>query len=247
MPVLNTADKLYLGSSQVSAVYKGTTKTWPAFSPASLSGLVLWLDPAVAPTSTTWTDKSGTNNHVNVVGSPAPVVVTEPTANNQKVVRFTVSEGRIRKIGTGFTNTYTSVHVTRTRNTIGRGLGAIYPGPFNSNCLTGTHSAGYDAFYDDGWVAQDSWPSTPTPWKLYTVVASLAASSEKFYVNGTYKGQKSPSASHGDTIAISGYAEDTAAETCDIDVGEVIFYNRPLTDPERGQIEGYMKTKYGIS
>lgn len=31
MPVLNTADKLYVGSAAVSAVYLRTTRVWPPF------------------------------------------------------------------------------------------------------------------------------------------------------------------------------------------------------------------------
>jgi hypothetical protein len=43
MPVLNTADKLYVGNTAVDRVYQGTTKVWEANLRLKLSGLLSWV------------------------------------------------------------------------------------------------------------------------------------------------------------------------------------------------------------
>ena len=44
MTLLNTAAAVRKGSQVVSRVYAGTTLVWPPFNPASLPGLMVWLD-----------------------------------------------------------------------------------------------------------------------------------------------------------------------------------------------------------
>jgi hypothetical protein len=251
MTQLSTAKALYVGGQPVTAVYAGDTKVWPpkpSFDPKAIPGLALWLDPA-SGIGITWPDKSGLGNNPTIVGSPAPVVVTEPTANNQMVVRFNLNEGRIRIANWSIGMNFTALYVTRTRTSnYGRGLGAIYPGSMGSNMLIGTHTYGLDVMYDDGWLSgYAGWPSTfPLPWRVYSADAQTAGP-ERFWVNGVLKGTKAaPSRGFGNTLAISGYDATLTPESCDIDVGEVFIYDHPLTDAERQSVEGYLTTKYGV-
>jgi hypothetical protein len=49
MPVLNTADAVYLGNTAADAVYLGDTLVWlpaVAWSPTDIPGLLAWIDPA---------------------------------------------------------------------------------------------------------------------------------------------------------------------------------------------------------
>jgi hypothetical protein len=74
MPNLNTADKLRVGTQTVAKVYAGTKQVWPsAWTPASLSGLLWWLDASAlagadGTTVTAWPDGSGKGHACSALG-----------------------------------------------------------------------------------------------------------------------------------------------------------------------------------
>jgi hypothetical protein len=88
MPVLNTADALYLGDRAADAVYLGDALVWssapPAWDPADIPGCVLGLDATDVPSGvvTTWPDRSPMANHL------APYMGT-PTAYGEYVTAST--------------------------------------------------------------------------------------------------------------------------------------------------------------
>src|SRR4249919_3272681 len=101
MPVLNTADKLYLGGTPVAAMYQGATKVWPSWKPSALAGLKLWLDaaPLVSGPLPTWFDLSGNGSNSTLVTDanlPFPPAVRANALNGKPVVRFRINEGRFR-------------------------------------------------------------------------------------------------------------------------------------------------------
>ena len=78
MPLLNTATKVYKGTTPVTKIYKGSVQVWssagvpPAFVPSDLTGLASWYDADDASTFSyssgsvvsQWRDKSGLSRHL---------------------------------------------------------------------------------------------------------------------------------------------------------------------------------------
>jgi hypothetical protein len=252
MPLLNTADAVYLGDQAVDAVYLDGDKIYSPFGPDKIPGLVVWLDPAHAGDLTVqWNDLSGAGNHGLTVGwtagAPSPVMVPN-VLNGHPVVRYVVSQGRTRATGTGLTFDYTILyvgHLSGTTNT-GRLFTSIYPPP---NFLVGIHeSADADLFYDNGWVFQDSVTWTmPSPWKVYGMTGhSTPGFLTTALVDGVVKGTFANGGGVGGTYALSGYDPVNSSETVDGEVAELVIYDRELTDPELAQVNGYLMTKYGL-
>lgn len=253
MPILNTADKLYVGGTAATAVYLGDTKVWPLksseFSPSSLSGLAVWLDAVdVGMITTQWPDKSGLGNHGTVVGPSAPIVRTN-ALNGLPVVGFSVSQGRVRG-HSPVTNEFTLVYLTRMVGpTPGRIFTVTYP---PNNCLVGWHISGGDACFDDAWIRSPTYAAGgpyPSPWRMYGFDMSLTPlRHQQFYIDGVMSGEQSNvGQGFGGTYHLSGYDAVGDNETCDCEVAEMVIYNRKLTDVERQQVETYLRTKWGLA
>jgi len=249
VPVLNTANKVMVGTQAASALYLGTTKVWSsAFDPKSIAGLAVWLDAADVGTITTqWPDKSGLSHHGTIVGSPAPTVQSG-TLNGKAVVRFKVNEGRVRGACPAITYTYTFIYVVRMIGpAVGRVLTTAYPPP---NWLVGFHTSGMDWVYDNNSASSVvGYPPLPTPWKLYTYTADTAlqpSSYSDFYSNGVRLGGLTGGGGVNGLYHLSGYDPAGTQETCDCEVAELLLYDRRLSDVERQQVEGYLRTKWGL-
>jgi hypothetical protein len=220
----------------------------PAFSPDSIAGLSVWFDAAdVGPITTQWPSKTGAN-HGAVLGSPAPVVV--PNAlSGKSVVRFTVSEGRVRVTGSGVTKDYTVAYVGRIAGpTPGRVLCAAYPS--GGNLLFGFWTTYMDVAYATGGAGFFT-PDTRQPWmnawKLYSGDCATPAVAPRFFSDGALLGQHpTPPATDGfgGTLNLSGYGATGTEESCDCEVAEVLLYDRQLSDAERQQVEGYLRAKW---
>jgi hypothetical protein len=258
MALINVADKIYLGSTAVSAVYAGTVKVWPV-DPKSIAGLTVWLDAsqlglangaAVSP----WPDMSGLGNNGAIVGTPPPTVRTN-ALNGMPVVRFTANQGMVRGntslLSSGLPNpgnNFTVIYVARwVGPAAGRILGAIYPAP---NCLVGFHNAGLDSFYDNGWIGSYvAGYSLPSPWVKYGYTGNHNGTNYfgTAYKNGLVFGTKT-TASDGfqANYALSGLDASTGSESSDAEVAEFVMYNRTLTGAERITVETYFSNKWGV-
>jgi hypothetical protein len=253
MPLLNTANKVMLGTQPASKVYLGPTQVWSsALNPKSIPGLTVWLDASTLPLGpvSPWTDMSGLAHHGTIVGSPAPTVVAGLTS---KVVRFIHDQGRVRGnngLASGIPSyNFTMCYVTHMgpANSVGRVFTATYP---PTNYLVGFHTSGYECMYDNGWVNPGvGWPAPPTPWKIYGSDASHDGTNylSRFFINGVGSGTSTGGTGMGQTYNLSGYDATGTQETCDCEVAELLIYSRKLLDAERVQVENYLRTKWGLS
>lgn len=246
--VLNQAEMVYLGIEPVKAVYAGVEKVWPIFSPAKLSGLVIWFD-AVDYTPSSWPNK-GSGSAVNIVGSPAMTI--GPTKNGLPVVRFKPNEGRVRMNGTGIDLNYTCVYVGRMwgLSSGGRIVTAQYP---PSNLLIGYWNFNEDVCYVEGFLMPDARKPQTTNWHMYSLDGEslLPVTHEdykpRFFSNGVFlSGDHGSTGGWKDTFSINGYAPTTIEETCECEIAEVVLYNRKLSDVDRQQVEAYLRDKWGI-
>jgi hypothetical protein len=253
MTLLKDASKLYVGSSTATAVYAGTNKVWSSFNPISLGGLVTWLDAsqlalangaAVSP----WTDMSGNGNHGTIIGTPAPVLKTN-MLNGKPVVRFTISEGRVRRAWPYPIYDWTVIYIVRLWGAnVGRAFSVQYP---PSNLLVGFHSSNADTFYDNGtFLGGVSWASYITdlgrPWRMYTGDSKNTVGT-RFFINGTLIGSAGGTGGFTNGWGMSGYDPTLTPETCDIDVPELLLYDHRLVDADRIAAQNYMATKWGLS
>jgi len=249
MVLLNTADSVYLGSQKVDAVYLGAQEVWSSrFNPSRLSGLVAWLD-AKTYTPGSWPNM-GSGPAITLPGGTAPTVSAN-RLNGLPVVRFKTNEGVVRSTWPYPVHDFTVVYLVRWIGpNVGRAFGAQYP---PSNFLVGFHTSKPDAMYDNGtWmegppVGWNVWASyPPAPWRMYEADCTTGVSS-RFFIDGTLIGSAAVVNGGGLTSgwAISGYG-DTTSETMDIEVAELVLYNRKLSDVERRQVEDYLALKWGL-
>lgn len=117
-----------------------------------------------------------------------------------------------------------------------------------TNWFMGTHAETVDDWFAvSNWVYDGSTPDDQL-WRVYTGVQHTA-SSASFYVNNVYKG--------GTTAAVAGFnglminkgqsiTQNVTAsgEYTYCEIGQILVYNRPLTQTEIGQIYSYFGYTY---
>lgn len=225
------------------------------FEPAFCIPLV--LDPAscdapVGGPVELWPDASGNGHDGVIVGAPVPVL-SPAVLNGLPVVRFAAGQGRLLVSGSGVTLDYTVLYVSRMIGPgVGRVLGAETGG--DQNLVLGYYGSGYEAMFDQAWIGGvpdpeggSPYPPLPTDWRLYEGDRTNAPpSSPRFFIDGVFIGSVSPGVSvggFGDTLTLSGHQ---GGQTCDCEVAEVLVFNRVLSDLERGQLESYLREKWGL-
>jgi hypothetical protein len=249
MALINTADKIYLGSTLASRVYAGATQVWPtasgAFLPTSLAGLRVWLDasqlPQVEAFIYAWPN-------IAPGGDPSPTFVNGgaymslTAVPNRPIVLFERTGGRLRAT-TSVMQDYTITYICRCYS-IGRVFAGRYPE--GSNFIIGHHaSQGMDIMYTG-----TAFIGTPTPltsaWRMYTGDGS-SDGSYRLFVNGPMTGSAATgNAGLNGYWNLSGYSATGDEETATFDIVELLIYNRRLTDTERGQVHTYMTEKWAI-
>jgi hypothetical protein len=256
MTSLTPSTNVFLGEQRVGAFHKGAA-AWPeepVWDPASLPGLILWLDASQLALADgayvdTWPDlttgKVGTN--FNTV--PNRPTMRANALNALPVVRFTPGGGL--RWATGHTSVpglnWTCVFVSRMwGGTAGRVVSGGYP---PANFALGYHGGFEDKSYMEGWTYPDVSRAQTTNWHLYTCAQEGVVGSVKawFYGNGVFlSGDHTVSQGWQDAFHLNGYSPNSGEETCQCEVAEVLFYDRRLSDGERNAAEDYLRTKWGL-
>ena len=239
--LLKDAEKVYIGSEAMTAIYLGATKVWPAeeaWTPASLPGLAVWLDATQTGATAGYWENLGSGPDGEIIGAPLPTVNTN-ALNGLPVMRFKPSEGRVRIASTGVHLDWTLIYIGRlTGPTPGRVIDAYYP---PNNLLVGFWNGQQDVMYDNGFASNVYAPWT-TNWKLYSGDGSDSPRESRLFSDGTLLGSTSTAAGWGGTFNISGYA--VTEETCDCEIAEAVQYNRKLSDTDRQKVEDYLREKW---
>ena len=220
------------------------------FSPADITGLAIWVDASqlaladgayVEP----WPSIVGSLNGSNFNVVPYQPVMRYNGLNGKPVVRFTAGGG-LRWTNTGIDLNWTVVYVGRMWNTgiAGRIVTSQYP---PSNLLIGHWNYFEDVFYVENFLSPDARKAQTTDWNLYTATgegepgnASAWAYNDGVFLSGNHPvtgGWKG-------FFNLNGYAPASGEETCDCEVAEVVMYDRRLSDVERNQVEGYLRSKW---
>lgn len=245
-----------LSADEVAYIYNsGAVKDIAGSSPKLVPGLEAWVDAAdidqiKASSSCTGAvangdavgcvmDKSGQgNNFTQATSGARPIYVTNVKKGNP-VFRMLGGSAQTVTTSTNFPAPVTVLYVGhQTGGYNGRVLTAI-----NNNWLLGYWNGAKSQAYFEGWVSSVGSPTTDTSWNLYSAVIPGSGSNSKVYENGSllFSNQGGVSGPNGLSL-VGNYGENSNAE-----IGEVLVYNRALSDSERQGLERYLANKWGLS
>lgn len=230
-----------------------------AFAPTDLSGLTLWLDATNAGTTTDgatvapWPDRSGGGH--NAAANANGGVYKANIRNSKGVIRLTAASTQ------GYlTSAWSVLAGAGGEVSIITALSIAVP-------TNGTH--GYDnagitdpggflglVFKDDGAGNPNplvyNWDGNEDFFGLTTLDANVWAQvyMRKGGGNASIRqdGGSATTSSTGDTSDLTGAVAigRNAAAYMTVDIGDILIYNRDLTDPERVQLQDYLRTKWSL-
>jgi hypothetical protein len=251
MTEISQATKIVLGAAQAAKVYAGTKQVWPEFRPTHLSGCAIWLDASRLALA----NGGAVSSWPNLGSGSQPTITAGATFRTNAlgtlpVVRITQGTGKMRWYsGTGVDKDWTLIYYGRRWGLRpGRVIAAFGT---SANLLVGFHGNEMDMCYVEEWITSPSAPLTSTQWKLYSADSTSTALA-RFFSNGVLKAASTtvtPAKGWGGTFCISGYLDSALvgdSQETDCEIAEVVLYNRKLSDAERQQVEGYLRTKWGV-
>ena len=236
------------------------------FTPATISGLQLWLDAADSSTLfnataggslvTTdgaavarWADKSGNNRHATQTTANARPILKTSIKNGRNVLRFDGTNDILTSTCSisGFASATVFGVFKRTGTFIGASLG--YSG-----------SAGLRLYGENGYPVY--FDGRPTGSSAFSSSVAVAGQSTNFvlaggictttnmtaYLNGTAAASTNVSIS---TIIAQnrtdiGALNPPGQNFCSGDYSEILIYNSALTTTQRQQVETYLNSKWAL-
>lgn len=268
MTLLNTANRIYHGSSQAAAVYLAATKVWPTpFTPVNLTGLIGWWDASVtASLSLTGSDinsvadQSGGAHTMNWTGFLKPTY--SATGFNSTKPAILLGSGSALVTASGFPmgtgNTLTAWHVGTMCNSSGSDTDAR---------VLDYKSAGADYNNDGSWAAYRAGTSTQSASFIRNLIAATTAASFAAYP-APHRFIYTIDSSGVMTIYVDGVASATATKSGNWVSGGVAqiglhlntaggnFWSGPIAEAgiatgysdaaTVGQLDNYLKSKWGL-
>jgi len=221
------------------------------FSPASLSGLSLWLKADAGVTLsgsnvTSWADQSGNgNNATPLEGLDSPTYQAN-SINSKPSIYFDFSFLQIptNSIGnSGNISIFIALDYTGGEVILNKGDGASYAG--SEWEISTANGFGYVDISAEQWKY-----STYTQGTGLQLLGGIATAGVfQVAINGTNVGTPPDAPSQlnpiSQNIGIGGCGQGTLVNA-NMNVAEIIIYNRAVTSTERQQVESYLNTKYAI-
>lgn len=235
---------------------RGVLDANTAFTPASLAGLAAWYDASDAASITSsagavsqWNDKSGNARHlVQATGTKQPTTGTR-TQNGLNALDFSSNQHNLRV-------TFTAISQPLTL--FGCVLADTMPGNVNRWYDSGSGVSPRELLYGGGsalraWTVAAGGTDAVTAHNPVTgtaVVQSVVfnGASTAFYENGTqYGGTLSPGTAGTAGICVSGDGSgfDTNGMWDGL-VCEICLYSSALSSTDRGTVETYLRSKWGV-
>lgn len=269
-----TVTAIYAGATEGKALYYGPQLLWnvagwepPAFSPASIAGLRLWLDASVGlydaetggnPVTTAapvlrWEDQSGNGFHATATASTAPSLALSQV-NSLPGILFPSAGGKYFSFPNPLNSTSASVFVVvqpmQTGSDGGPLIGMIGS---NNEYWSDSHYPYRNSNIEDGFAATTRKTITPLPsgmfsWHLYNVTS--ANSNWRYLFNGavyysttsnTYNG-----ASFTGRTPKIGYSDSRGTWFFRGTIAEIAIYNSALSEGDRKAVTEYLRAKYNL-
>ena len=232
-----------------------STLTSVTFNPASITGCQLWLDGADATTLTltganitTWSDKSGSANHMNTL-APSSGTGLWPTVgtsiNGRSTVKFLSLTGIKQS---------TTLNGVKNLFWVGR-IAAPDSGTGGQYYFLLGHDSSYEwcgnsygsTFLDTAYAQSGIYNASPT---------SLFTPDARAITNATFSSVYLPTSPNVSLLSVAGITGSTAYQGLCYDrtahngwcgdLAEVIIYSTALTTTQREQVEGYLAWKWGL-
>jgi hypothetical protein len=224
-------------------------------TPAGIDGLRLWLDPTDSATIqisgglvTQWNDKSGQGNHATQPDPARQPVVAAGVLGGQNAIRLDAGgpgnfvgnptdDGLLVNGAFSLNRAYTVFLVDQYwgANAMGRTLTSL-----DSNWLAG-HWNGAEAHFTGNFIG----PNVGVGLNAPLVSTAIGTGTSNYLFRQTRgSGYANDFLNQPGRLVIG---DDTAGpwnEGSQSDIGDVIAFNRALTDTERWQVEDYLRGKY---
>ena len=215
-------------------------------APTQLSGCELWLDASdpesvIGSTASAWVDKSG--NGANATQSTS---ANQPTLvkNGWNGLSYLSFDGSNDTMTGSLSNTIIDDSifiVCRTKNSASD-AGIFYIGSsFTKKGLTHHNGSNVYCYFSSGSIYKAYNMSTYSPNILSRSYADTVGT---FHINGCEA--TSSNNTPADASAAASYAIANATNEGEIDIGEIIVYNRKLSQAELRQVEKYLSLKWKI-
>jgi len=247
-----------------------------SFSPNKVSGLVIWLDGADLGSIvdsgspdfkvSQWNDKSQTGNDAVQVLIPNQPKTNLTTMSQLNTVSFDdginlleiFSDSSFEQIWVGGG---TFIFVSQSNSFTGNDQGRFLDK--NQSWTFSKRGGGFEALRfishfsvtDGNFITQDGTVAAPSNPSIITLTynSDNVSNVPIFYLDGSIIPQDppvTPVGSHITNTSILGVGNSVGAPnnlSMSGDMGEVLFYDRILSDSERGQVEEYLLRKWEIS
>jgi autotransporter-associated beta strand protein len=220
---------------------------------APVDGAALWLD-AANPGSvqltgglvTRWNDSFGGAGNVAQTDPNRQPTYVLSGINGLPVVHFSAAGTADQLFNqTNYASPVTVFSVSRLTGGSNQRLITSY----SNNWLLGYHGNLTDRAYFEGWVFDGAGRGADTQPHMYEATIPGAGQNSTFYVYDAARPTITQLASNQNGVqgpnglSLGGW-QAAMTEASDGDVGEVLIYNRILTDNERAQVETYLAAKW---
>lgn len=225
------------------------------FAPPMISGMVLWLraDQGITLGTgsqvATWADQSGHGNNVTQATATArPTLSASGGPMGQPCLNFASASLQMldRASAVVSASPWSAFVVQETSTPASEGFSFYVGGLSSSNGLGfGLNGSDRVIWYSGASILVDGVCPTST-WELWSAVNT--GTTTTFSVNGSSQSVTNPTVQPIAPSAATGIggSTDTAADTWNGSIAEVILYNRALTAPEVALLNSYFSTRYGV-
>lgn len=249
----------------------------PAFTPASISGLQLWLDASDSSTlfqnsnGTTaaaadgdpvgyWADKSGNGrNVIQTDGTGKPALRTS-ALNGKSVLSFDgtndyLNGGDILDMGTNNLTYYAVCKFNQINNDVSIVVGKSISADSRGRYEIIKESATLISLFQDISVDNAASAFNSTSWVVLSCVITRGNGLNKFFSLSNLIASASTGSTQNNNVfypflvgADSNPQGVPWTQNClDGRISEILFYNRAITNTEKTQIDSYLSAKWGIA
>ncbi|NDE15913.1 BspA family leucine-rich repeat surface protein [bacterium] len=237
-----------------------------AFTPASVTGLKLWLDasdsstlfqnsngtPAVADGDVVgyWRDKSGNNNHFTQSDSRKKPALRTNVKNTRNVVRHDGIDDSLTSATGGEDGNFTLFYVNIKRGKVGQDMMLFHTGQFDWGLARNLWHAGafdviaYDTYGREAWKVYSSFAWTINEANISQISFNLNSSNVAIAKNNSPWSNRSAITTvphNGTNIVLSLDGWPWNGDTC-----EILYYSSIISDADRANILSYLNSKWGV-
>jgi hypothetical protein len=228
----------------------------PLFNPAQLSGLVLWMDPTDTTTLTLsgssvtqWRDKSGLGVVFNTVNTNP--TYTASLINGLPGLDLTNASGFISSTTQTLTNSLTFAMVLVVRSGIGAWGSFFTHGSRDLDIALERNSISTGTTLQFQTANDNTGANiTFTTDQVALYLGTMTTGTSRFFSRFGGGTTTTATATNSSTITVGlqtiRIGRSDGAENCNSFIGEIVYYNRVLTTPERQELEGYLAWKWGL-